>query len=205
MRAPLLLLLALVALPCAAQPYRGNLSPNEQLVRRALDDMGADYAQREVRDAVADAFDELYPEYRWSSYRLSETQAHAVAFTALGMLDYTFTADPPYSRPRPTLVPRPTGNNGGYGSRCANAQQRLYDLALYLPPNEFRLFLTSEQRDRVRAELSAIGREASACGCRPLSEGALNALRQMEGTSMPELADTVARIDALRNLADQCR
>jgi len=185
-------LLTALAAPAGAQPYRP--SANDRMVEQAMDDMGADYRGPGMRRAVQDAFVQLVPGASWNRYRLNDAQAHAVAFTALGMLGYTWTTHPP-GRPRPE---RPDQ----YGCRAATDQ--LYELALYVP-NGTSMFLSSEEQARVRAGLTEIGRQANACGCRPLADGALSILRGLSETTMPDRDDTLERLNELRDVAGACR
>ncbi len=189
-------LLTLTAAPAGAQPYRpGN---NDRLIERAFADMGVDYRGAEMRRSVQEAFTELVPGSSWTRYRLNDAQAHAVAFTALGYLGYTWTAQPP-GRPRPQ---RPDHPGGSFG--CRTATEHLYELALYIPSGT-SMFLSSEEQVRVRAGLTEIGREANACGCRALADGALAVLRKMSETTLPDRDDTLADVNALREVAERCR
>jgi hypothetical protein len=178
--------------PAGAQPWRPGA--NDRLVEEALSEMGVDY-RGDVRRAVQDAFRDIVPGAAWTRYRLNRPQAHALAFTALGMLGYEWTAYPP-GRPRPQ---RP----GEYGYGCRAASEQLYEMALYVP-NGSSLFLSSEEQARVRAGLTEVGREANACGCRQLADGALNALRELNETTMPGREDTIEAINELRRIAENC-
>ena len=200
---PLLLLVALLALAAPASAQRTSPSYNDRAVERAVEDMGVDY--RQVRDAAYRAFDELYPDQRWSNYRLNQTQARAVAYIAV-----EWVMGPPV----------PGGNGGGHGwppdhggadptypnyGTCGDASARLYDLALAIPADRFSLFLSDEEAGRVRSDLGMIGRMAAECGCRPLSDGALALVRDIAGTNMVDRSDVVEGIDRLRAQADACR
>jgi hypothetical protein len=187
-------LVLILAAPAGAQPYRpGN---NDRLVERAFADMGVEYRGAETRRAVQEAFSELVPGSSWNRYRLNDAQAHAIAFTALGYLGYTWTAQPP-GRPRPQ---RP--NPDYYGCQAASTQ--LYELALYVPTGT-SMFLSSEEQARVRAGLTEIGRNANACGCRPLADGALAVLRELSETTMPDRDKSLSDINALRETSERCR
>jgi hypothetical protein len=181
--------------PAQAQPWRPGA--NDRLVEEALDDMGVDYRGADVRRAVQDAFREIVPGASWTRYRLNRAQAHALAFTALGELGYTWTANPP-GRPRPH---RP-GFPGGYG--CRDASEQLYELALYLP-RRTSMFLSSEEQDHVRSALSSVGRNANDCGCRQLADAVLGVLNKLNDTTMPDRDDTLADVNALREMSEQCR
>jgi hypothetical protein len=198
MNRPLLSVLALslilaAAGPAYAQPWRPGA--NDRLVEEALSDMGVDY-RGDVRRAVQDAFREIVPGASWTRYRLNRAQAHALAFTALGSLGYTWTAYPP-GRPRPQRPDYP----GPYG--CRNASEQLYELALYIP-NGSSLFLSSDEQARVHAGLTEVGREANACGCQQLADGALDALRELNETTLPGREDTIEALNELRRLAERC-
>ena len=184
-------LIITLAAPAGAQPYRPG--SNDRLVERAFADMGVDYRGAETRRAVQEAFSELVPGSSWTRYRLNDAQAHAIAFTAISFLGYTWTAEPP-GRPRPQ---RPDY----YGCQAASTQ--LYELALYIPHGT-SMFLSSEEQSRVRAGLTEIGREANACGCRELADGALGVLRKMSATTMPDRDETLSDINALREVSGQC-
>ena len=200
MMRPLLsaLVLAIVlaaAGPAHAQPWRPGA--NDRLVEEALADMGVDYRGADVRRAVQDAFREIVPGASWTRYRLNRAQAHALAFTALGELGYTWTAYPP-GRPRPQR-----SGDHGYGYGCRAASDQLYELALFVP-NGSSLFLSTEEQARVRAGLTEVGREANACGCRELADGALEALRELNETTMPGREDTIRSLNQLRRMAEEC-
>jgi hypothetical protein len=197
MNRPLLSILTLSLLLVAAgsadaQPWRPGA--NDRLVEEALADMGVDY-RGDVRRAVQDALREIVPGAAWTRYRLNRAQAHALAFTALNELGYTWTFYEP-GRPRPQ---RP----GEHGYGCHAASEQLYELALYVP-NGSSLFLSSEEQSRVRAGLTEVGRDANACGCRELADGALEALRDLNETTMPGREDTIEAIGELRRMAEAC-
>jgi hypothetical protein len=195
----LLLLLTGLATPAAAQRFSGPSTSNERLVERAVESLGVDYRRAGVGRHVERAFDELFPEHRWATYRLSAAQARALALLALEAAGYTVDLQRP-ARPGP---PRPYPQRPDSG--CRDASGRIYDLALAIPPDRFRLFLDEEERALARAALTEIGRDATACGCRALADAALATLRAVNTTIHPERAEIVEDIDRMREVADDCR
>ncbi len=202
MRPFLLLLVLAVAAPAYAQRFPSR-NTNDRLIEQAVTDLGGDVRQRGMTEAIQRAFAELYPDAGTSSrFRLSETQARAIAYIAL---EYA-------PRPYPGQGNGWPGNgNGGWPGQgnqygqCRNVNERLYDLSIAIPEDRFSLFLDDDEIARLRTDLTAIGRDAASCGCRSVSDSALALLRQVNGDSMPRRANVIQSLDNLRRQAESCR
>lgn len=191
MRFASLLFLTLLLLPATAT---GQTS-NDRLIAQALEDLGVSPDGRVIEEAVEEAFSELYPRERYSSFRMNRTQARAIAYIAVLLAADGRRGGLPDPRPDP----RPYG--------CEEAVEQAYDLVAEIPRDGpgVGLFLDDDEKALIRRMAPDIRRAASGCGCTGLADAALDLERLARGTGLVNRSEALPLLDRLRARAAACR
>lgn len=161
---------------------------NTRLIRDALVALNVSPNSEIIDDAVHQAFSELLPGESFRRYRLNRTQAQAIAYIATTIAASSVSSRPP-----------------AHHESCASAITATYDLAAAIPPDgpQAGLFVSTDEKEIVRAGAQEIRSLAVACGCYTLADAAL-VLPTLVDESLPDRDEVVATLDELRRIATAC-
>jgi len=184
-----LLLLAFVLASMAdVQAQSRTSSFNDHQIAQALAGLGVSPDAPIMRGAVPRAFRELYPDRRYDRFRLTPIQARAVAYVAMLLA---------------LEAPRMMSPHEPEVAYCQDLSEAAYELSAAFP-RQGGLFLGSDEITLLQRTANDIRRMASACGCYPVAELALE-LTDLAAEHMPDRSAVTDHITALRQAAMECR
>lgn len=182
----LLPLLLAFALPATSGPFQRAAQVNDRLIAEALAGMGVSPDAPALRGAVPRAFQEIYPRERYDRFRLSRTQARAVAYIAM----IVALESPHLVGPPPPVA------------YCVDLTEASFELSAAIP-SQGGLFLTTAEKNTLRRASADIRRIAAQCGCFDVAEKALE-LNDFASQNMPDRRVVTQSIAELRRLAAHC-